>query len=476
MKKLILISIFLFTTLFGFSQRQTQSWWSLKYSKQYSDVWVTSFDSLLSPTGGGYFRWVKTSNNASITDIPGIRIKPRYSTKGYWKRIDAGPVQVDWMGVVNTSSQLTWSGYGYTQNRLDSMFGSGQVSTTDYPDGTAIRAAFRLMQTRGYQSVSFSGNIYYIADTLWLPRDLSPSPGYAVIYNIEGNGAELNAFHSYTGNMIDRYCADAADAVDLSRGLFNISNLTISGGGSNDQKGLRLVATSGSKLSFINPRNCGIGIELSFCLNTTIDKPNIVNCTYIGLNIRHGDFSGGNVNDHGSNSCLVLNPRIKGTDSMYCYVQILASSDCRIINLVQENSASRPTFGVVYNYLNANVVKDLNIIGSHDEGITDSAMFLITATSGVYNIWDAWVQGTGGALVWQRDPNGNPQVNLWNMTYWPSGTYLIHEDAANWDFNNVKNGIADVTELRDTSNHIWNLTTGTLPAASRLRVIPTISN
>ncbi len=123
------------------------NFWALQNVTTYASHVIGSFDSNTT-TGGGIFRWVGGVNNSTITNIPGIRIKPINSSTGYWIRVFDGPLNVSWFGCQNegTVPPNTFAQLGVNQATLDSRYGTGFATTSDNYDTTAIRYAMKLVQ------------------------------------------------------------------------------------------------------------------------------------------------------------------------------------------------------------------------------------------------------------------------------------------------------------------------------------------
>ena len=113
--------------------------WDLASSTTFTTHTVGSFDANCS-SGTGTFRWVPSVANATLPNIPGIRIKPTSQGTGYWIRVFEGPMNVGWFGCQNTTTTpLTFAALGIGQATLDERYGAGFATT--FATGAAAGAA-----------------------------------------------------------------------------------------------------------------------------------------------------------------------------------------------------------------------------------------------------------------------------------------------------------------------------------------------
>lgn len=493
MKKYIFIALtFLcFHAAAAQTRQAIRNWWDLKYSISYAPVYVCAFDSIVNPVaGGGYFMWVRTTNNSSIPDIPGIQIKPRGTTRGYWRRIYSGTMNVDWFGAAKTSTQNTWAGYGYSQAKLDSMysyFGAGFISTTMRPDYTAVKTAFKLMETIGYQSLAFSPGKYYYNDAAALPRQIS-GWGSSRLYEwvIEGNGSEHTNYSTYSGWFWTRNPIDQTDADDtLSNGTFIISNLSLRGQNSQFPSGIRLCATFNSVIENIKANSMNPAIEIRFGLGNIIGPYNGSGCTR-DIWVDNGDWSGAGLQNAQSNHTKFFKCRsFPGTTTTYPFFAGGASGITFDGCIIDHNNTAgtNPIYGILFDSYDSPNVKEASILNTHVEQASDSGGICIRANTGIFQVNGVYSQ-YAQTLVKLQAYGGYPEVVISNIPYWPGASKLCAVNLpaqTNCCFTliKVKNpGMSTVADWILPANSMWDLTptNSIIPASNRMSVTPPIVN
>jgi hypothetical protein len=464
------------------SQTALKSWWSLKYCTSYSNQNVRAFDSLIGTNGAGYFVWYKIANNAGIADIPGIQIKPRGTTKGYWKRSYDGPIHLDWMGGSNSSTQLTWTQLGYRQSKLDSMyqgFSPFYIDSTFRPDETALILAYSAMETSGYNFMEMSPRNYYIWKDISSSRTLGGS-GLADKYQF-GIAGKCAVVHLKTNEacFLDRVPGSQSIANDQWIGAaFIISDLIIDGGGFNTT-GIRLGATSNSMISNVTFKNCYIGLDARFCLQMQTFQTEGNNCAYIDMLFSYGNWPDASRSNSQSNRVRVNGHRTFGGGG-WCGVLFQQGSNCSVVDMVIEGGGAN--WGVLFDCRaggGSSICKEFLVDNIYGEGDYDSAAVGIMNGDGVYTVQRVFVRGTQN-IVWAEDPaNQYPQINLYEVVWFDNTMNLVQiGNGWCWDVRNFNYAGTNTQTDFCCNNGIFNTGPGGSqnPPAARVRIAPKIIN
>lgn len=469
------------------TEQPIRKWWDFKYSTSYNSRWLRAFDENINPdAGGGYFLWIKTASNAAIRDIPGFQIKPVGTTKGYWRRADVSIMKVEWFGPNNLPSQATFGTYGYTQARLDSMygyFGANWVLTTHKPDAAAIRTAFRLMETIGYNAVEFSPMIYYMDQVGGLPRILSGSlVSDKYQYTIIGNGAQITGLSGFAGSFFDRYPENHTVAATWIGAMFKITDFTFVGNAASGsgQTGIRLCATYNSEISNCIFKQIDVGFDLQWSMQAILIRNEGNQCRTADGYIRFGTYTGATNSGDQSNVVRVIGHRTFGGGGRYG-IYISAASNVTIQDWTGEGGGA--DWGIYFDTNGSTVVKEFAIDNLYGEGNFDSAAVFIRGGEGIFDIRRVYFRGTVN-LIWLQATGSYPQVNLTDVAYWESTMRLVSINLSGqtnncWDITNLnKAGINTVADLINPANNVWNTTPAGsgIPGSNRCRVTPKIVN
>lgn len=273
--------------------------WDLANSTTYSSHVIGAFDRNTN-TGGGIFRWVGGVANATITNIPGIRIKPVNAVTGYWLRSFDGPICVSWFGCQNTMSiPNTYAQLGVSQLELDGMYGPGFATTTDNYDTTAIRYAMKFIDDMialnasttvannklpvNSNSLTFEPKTYHLTRSVDLPKGSSAyNPPYItenLSIIIDGNGASIKKANNNQFDFFIRYTSvDQNEALQMSKTSIIFKNFVADGlGGVWQGTGysfLVLTASNSATIEELTLQNFDIGVRVEFSNNVTISKIN----------------------------------------------------------------------------------------------------------------------------------------------------------------------------------------------------------
>lgn len=479
-----LLTFFLILALSAGTKAQTalKSWWSLKYCTAYSNQNVRAFDSLVGTNGAGYFVWYKIANNAGILDIPGIQIKPKGTTKGYWKRAYDGPIHVDWMGGSNLSTQKTWAELGYRQSKLDSMyqgFVPFYIDSTFRPDETALIVAYSAMEN-GYNAIDLSPRNYYIWKEISSPRTLSG--GFADKYQfvINGNGAIIR-LKTNDACFLSRVPGSQSIANDSWVGAaFIISDLIIDGGGFTTT-GIRIGASSNSMISNVVFKNCYIGLDARFCLQMQTFQTEGNNCAYIDMLFSYGNWTDASRSNSQSNRVRVNGHRTFGGGG-YAGIYMAQGSNCSVVDMVIEGGGAN--WGVLLDCRDgggSSIVKEFLVDNIYGEGDYDSAAVGIMNGDGIYTVQRVYVRGTQN-IVWAEDPAGAyPQLNLYEVAWFDNTMNLVQIGSGwCWDVRNFNYPGSSTYTATDfaTGNAIFNTVPGSsqTPLVARVRIAPKIIN
>ena len=410
-----------------------KNFWDLKNITSYSSHSVDQFDDNTTGIGGGYFKWIP-SNNTSITDIAGIRIKPSTTTDGYWLREYDGPIKVEWFGPnYNTS---TFTSLGINQTTLNTRYGTGLVTTTDTYDTAAAKFAFKLMETQGYQSLVFTPNIYNISSSLDLPVRISTTT--ISIFVIRGNGATLKSTPSATGDIIKRVPPNQTQALNVYEDTkFDIEGFCIVGNNSAGQSALRLGPSYGSEIKEIYFDKVDTGINLEFCLSARVTACKGLANVY-GFKADYGLAWGGDYSNSQSNHTQFLQCRVYNVAGATASFYIAAASGCSIRDCIVEGDP--PLYGIYFNYEGSPVVKDFTVENTHIEVSCTNAAIYLRGSNGSYHISKIFNQ-YAQTLIEFDCPTGYPQINVSNISFTHAITTFANKNAgAIWKFTDCELG------------------------------------
>lgn len=300
---------------------QYNYFWDLENSQAYTTHTVNQLDANTT-TGSGTFKWIPVVNNSSIENIPGIRIKPIANIKGYWERVIDGPWLVDWFGCVNTASQLTLGGYGFTTGDLSAKFNSvtknvngtlitpsNVVTLTDTYDTAAMKVAFNLMELGYTSTVQFLNNKnYYISNTCYLPLAYTQNSSFTLV----GNNSRIIVHSSKNTTAFTFWETPITTQVQATNSNLNskcnIENFIFTGFKTAPttyyHKGIDLKATTGSKLENLSFTYFIESLTLRFCIESQITN---VQCfeSVNGITVTTGNWIGATTNNSQSSACTL---------------------------------------------------------------------------------------------------------------------------------------------------------------------------
>lgn len=354
---------------------QYNYFWDLQNSQAYTTHTVKQLDANAT-TGGGTFKWVSIANNATIDNIPGIRIKPIANTKGYWERVMDGPWLVDWLGCSNASGQLTLGAYGFTAGDLTAKFNcvtrnainvltsaSNTVTLTDTYDTAAIKIAFNLMELGYTSAIQFSNKSYYFTDTCKLP--LSSALGNS--FTILGNGAKLRVNSTFYINVLfDRNITDNTVAAAQINSKFLITDLNfIDDSAFTTTTFLRVKAVTNSRFSNITFKRGNL--EIYYALNSEFSNFSFEDTATADACLMTsglGGWTGGTHANSQSSNCTINNVKIKTTVNSFTRGIVLLATNNIDINNFSIDAVNTPFGGGLWgiyfdaiNQLNSNTLK-----------------------------------------------------------------------------------------------------------------------
>ena len=461
--------------------------WDLASSTTYTTHTVGSFDANCT-SGAGTFRWIPFVSNTSVTNIPGIRIKPTAQNTGYWERTYEGPVNVGWFGCQNTTdAPLTFGSLGVSQATLDARYGAGFATTNDYYDTTAVRYALSMMSTTpGHQSLMFESKTYWISKSCELPVRYASGGNPRTMFIIDGNGANIRKAGTDQFDFFKRVPANNTDAVNTYiDNAFTFKNFKADGSGGVWQGSgysfLYLGATYGSIIENIFLQNFDLGIRLEFCMNSNTTNIFTNNIKTYSVLVQPGAWTGGNWATAASNGSEISHVRVFDTLNQTAAIAVKGADTCFIRNSIIEGTGS-PVYGILYDSLNGTVQPNVRIQDHHIEtACSKGAIYLRPKSAGrhiVENIYAQYAQN----LVACEYYNGYPDIYVANIPVHISGLTFLNVGTGTWDFYNVRfgTGISTAANVVDPANNLWDTTTvtgsgtGTIPNVAKVRVVPNI--
>jgi hypothetical protein len=471
--------------------------WDLENSTTYDTHTVGQFDNNAT-TGGGTFRWVGNVTNTGITNIAGMRIKPRASTLGYWERVYDGPVNVGWFGCQNTATTpLTFGSIGVSQATLDLRYGTGFTTTNDCYDSTAIRYAFKMMGSNaGYQSLMFDPTKYWVSKACQLPVNLSTSSSAVTEFIIDGNGCNLVKFGVNAFNFFERIpTSQSAASITYINNSFIIKNFNVNGvGGTNwtsNGSFIRLGAATNCVIENINLTNFAFGLQFENIVNSHIRNISSANIAQTTIYAVSGSWTGA---IPANSQCRNLSfENIKVVDSL-SQGQAMYISDSENVTIDQFSltGTGNPSYGIRIVSNNANLVRTAKVTNSYFDillgpGAATSnynwqscISFEIYFTDGGRFVVDGLVNKQANPIVNALSTSGNqPDIYIANVGTWPAGSKLgnISVGSPTFDLYNVRfgAGITTAANVVNPANSLWNLASGaTIPNVANVRYVPPI--
>jgi hypothetical protein len=429
-----------------------KTFYDMAGSTSYTTHTIGSFDANCS-SGGGSFRFVGNVSNASITNIPGIRIKPTNSTVGYWERVWDGPMNVGWFGCQNTTSTpSTFATLGVSQTTLDSRYGVGFATTSDNYDTTAIRYALKFMENLGNQSLIFEPKTYWLTRACDLPVNIVGGKTGRGMFIIDGNGATIVKANTLQFNFFQRIPVQgsyisvnaAVAAIYIDNG-FTFTNFNSNGSGGVWQNSgysfLHLGATFGSIVQNIFLTNFDIGLRLEFCMNATINNIFVNNATSYSVLTRTGSWVGAALANASSNMVEISHIRVFDTNNQIAGVALL-NSDTSVISQIIVEGTGVPQYGVLWDSMNSSVAPNGTIQHCHIECYTSRGAIYVKPRSGtkiyVSDIYLQYPQNVIGLEAPNFPSASYPIVVVDRIPYWPPGSKFLNIGTGNkWQISDA---------------------------------------
>lgn len=461
--------------------------WDLENSQTYDTHTVGQFDNNAT-TGGGTFHWIGNVTNTGITNIAGMRIKPRASTIGYWERVWNGPVNVGWFGCQNSAtSPLTFGAMGISQATLDARYGTGFATLNDCYDYIAVKYAFKIMGTEpGYQSLIFDPTKYWIRYTCQLPVNLPTSSSTVTEFIIDGNGATLVKYGTVSFNFFERIPASqSAATITYLNNSFIIKNFNVNGiGGPNWQTSgsfLFLGAATNCVIENINLSNFAYGIWLHGVVNSTIRNINTSTIKTMSIRLSNGGWTGALPTNSGCDDILVDNVKIVDTLNQVRCIEGTNSNNLKF-NRVSISGTGVPGTGIfVYGW--PNVTNTCKITNTYiDATFSDVAIGMnLGSISGGRFIIDGVNNKQANKTIGIYGGSGDqPDIYVANLGTWIPGSKFVNGGVGftpTWDLYNVRfgSGISTATDVVNPTNSLWvNVGSLTIPNVSNVRYVPPI--
>jgi hypothetical protein len=455
--------------------------WDLAKSTLYETHTVGSFDNNTN-TGGGIFRWIGNVNNTSVNNVAGFRIKPTATTNGYWERVYDGPVNVGWFGTQNPAgvAPLSFAAQGVSQAVLNNRYGVGFASTSDNYDTTAIRYAFYVMNTLGFQSLIFEPKKYWINRQCDLPVNLPALPTYRGQFVIDGNGAVLV---KASQDQFDWFYRRPTDQVAATGSYLNttfiIKNFNAVGSGgfwtSSGYAFINLGATTGSVIENITLQSFDIGIKLEYCVNARISNIQTNNIKTYSIIVRNGSWTGAGLSNASSHGCIISNINIYDTINQYAGVAVWGANMAHIEDVTIDGTGT-PLAGIEWRDLSNPQATHVTIKRVYLNKDTLNGGILILPTlltnvlpelKGMHIVDTVYVRIPMIVLTcFANSGFTNSYIRFLNTGTWPVGSQLINYSNLTWDIDNVRFGSTILT-ANDvvTDPTLWNTTNVTYPGS-----------
>lgn len=423
-----------------------KTFYDMTGSTSYTTHTIGSFDANCS-SGGGTFRWIDGVPNVSITNIPGIRIKPTKSTVGYWERVYDGPINVGWFGCQNTTTTpLTFAQLGISQGTLNIRYGTGFATTADYYDTTAVRYALQYMSTINNQSLIFEPKEYWLSRACTLPTKITTNPMGRNMFVINGNGAMIRKVGTAQFNFFERIPADTTVDDQYIDTSFVFENFTADGAGGVWQNSgyafLFLGASYGSIITNIHLKNFDYGLRLEFCMNTVVSEVFTNNITSYSVILKNGSWTGSGLSNSSSNVSEVNHVRVFNDSlNQIAGIAIIDADTCVVRQCIVEGTGT-PQYGILWDSLNSTVTPNGRVEDCHIETVcTKAAVFVIPRSSTniiVDNMYIQYAQNIVGQQAAAFPSTVYPKVTIMNIPYWPTGTKFLNIGTGNrWDLRDI---------------------------------------
>jgi len=451
--------------------------WDLTNSTNYETHTVGSFDNN-TVTGGGVFKWIQ-ADSSTITNIPGIRIKPIATNNGYWLRVYEGPVQVSWFGCQNTEvSPYTFQQMGVSQATLNYRYGIGFATVNDYYDNTAIRYALRYMETVNNHGLIFESKNYWLSRSCVLPNDSDNFMPERWV--IDGSNAYLIKIGNSDFNFFERTeIVDMAAATVYGVSSYTIKNFKGNGLGSAWLTGtssfLYLPASNGSHIDNIFLEYFPNGIRLEQGPNSKISNINGKNISKRLVLVSSGSWTGAIPTNSGSDASEITHIRsYDSTSNTFSVIEVNGSAGCVVKNCYVEGT---PQNTVIYDSQGVASCNSIKIQDMYVPATNQESMIKIKGVDGIYMIDN--ISFNQSQVFAESDPySGTPNIRLSNVINWPAGTTMADDGGSTWDFDYVSfpSTIVTPADIVDPTNNLWETTGGyVIPSITEIRNEPPVS-
>jgi len=437
----------------------------LKRSTTKANHMISRFHSS-SANGGGWFIWQK-GNNSTITEIPGIIVKPIGLTDGYWVRqeyLQGIPYTPEMFGA--SSFQGTMSAQGWTQADATLVYpGLSVTVTADTADATAIQAMFNAMFAvsnsinSDIKTCNFSGRDYFLNKACTMPRFPgtmpSNSPGRMVRFVLNGNGARIRPLTTQNFALFQSEISSAADneqgQADRNLTIRDFTFDGIGATGAGVSYCLKLYGGTSNLIEGCHFKGCDYGLWLGFVINNIIERcfaqHNKTCGYYIG-------YSNG-VNDSQSNQTTVSNCKVTPpTGSTIARGYIVENCNNVEMNGVIFEGPFKYGIEIKYSGSTANAFKVSNV---HWEAKAGSTFLYNERLHHIYI--DYFESGAPNTVIVESNPSVDVHYYISNISYVQVGQKYAHRgnpDATSfWFFNNVS---ANNNTIKDPIN--WVTTSG----------------
>lgn len=209
-------------------------------------------------------------------------------------------------GFTNTTAALAWP-------RTAKRYGTAINVNTMNMDWICHQEMFYLMEDYGSTYCESPGGKYYKLSNSAKPPKTWATNGRGSIrkFIINGNGSAYNSISTTDIVLFDVYPTDQNNAMTMLGNQYVFRDMMIVGNKSKAATniGIRIGASTRPIFENIVVDNCGIGLDLQFCLETSLTNINVSTYGVYGVALRNGQWSGAANSNAQSNVVRVQNFR-----------------------------------------------------------------------------------------------------------------------------------------------------------------------
>lgn len=261
-------------------------------------------------------------------------------------------ISPDSCGAVHSSQ--TFAGAGRDQAYIDANYPGIGAVTTDCIDWAAFQKAININASTGLPIWSYGD--YYINK----PLTVAKTNLNLVIY---GNNGRISTTNNNSFSVFFRPTpTNNTEANTMVESKYVIKDLRILGG--RNQRGIDLGPGYGQWYENIRLEGFGKGIWLKFALNTMVANCYALNCDS-GFVADYGNWTGASVSNSQSNHTKFIGCQVHTIGNATMGFGVYAASGVQIYSCIIEGEGV--VNGIDFNAMNATVVKDFTVEGTHFE-------------------------------------------------------------------------------------------------------------